>query len=194
MDVTTLASQLPTLLALAKPSTPLTNQQMVTILLIVAVSAMLLIRTRRRVREGRNSPQAYSREQLSRLRDEEAVVQDMEQTMVQLQEVSREIQAQIDTRFAKLECCIRDADQRIDRLERLLRRCEGQPTLDVTVGDGQVAPTPASPGNEDPVRQRVFALADAGTSPVDIAQQTGHSTGEIELILALRRTAPANSP
>ncbi len=171
----------------------LSEGQLVLILVILVVSALMLVSTRRRLRESRNSPKAYAREQIARLRDEHAVVSDMEEVMARLEQVAREVQARIDTRFAKLESVIRDADQRTDRLERLIRRADGEPEIDITVDDALApAPTqsPESAASADGARHAaVYELADAGESPVEIAEQTGQSTGEIELILALRRAA-----
>jgi hypothetical protein len=213
MDVAFCGAPIGILLPLLDTSGGLTNQQIVLILGIVGVSSLLLVMTRRRMREARNSPKTYAREQLARLRDEQAVMRDMEELMVQLEEVSRRIQAQLDTKFVKLETVIRDADTRIERLERLVRESDGRPTLDVTVGDkaedeGKPGPSPtlrwAKDGaradepplnatgdgaDNDLTRRRIFELADAGKSPVDIAQETGQTTGEVELILALRKAA-----
>ena len=193
MDVAALPALIVKPCALAAGSPVLTTQQMALILLILGTSAMLLISTRRRMRAARNSPKTYAREQLARLRDEEAVVQNMEELTVQLEEVSRRIQAQLDTKFAKLEAVIRDADDRIERLGRLTRAGDGQPTIDVTVGDdGEAAdPTPTDGDDRrqgDHRHRSIFEAADAGRTPLEIAQETGQSTGEIELILALRKS------
>lgn len=175
----------------AESSAALSNGQIVLILLILGISALMLISTRRRLRKTANSPKAYTREQRARLRDEQSLVQEMEEVMARLEEVSSEMQARIDTRFAKLESVLRDADQRIDRLERLLRRCEGRPTIDLTINES--ADPPGEPGEDsadDPRRRQIYDLADAGSTPLQIAEQTGQSTGEVELILALRHSKP----
>jgi len=101
--------------------------------------------------------------------------------------------ARLDTKFAKLEAVVRDADQRIDRLERLLHRAQGEPTLDVTVDEPQPEATPTPRPEDDPRHQAIFRLADAGLTPVQIAEETGQSVGEVELILALQK-ASAGTP
>lgn len=116
---------------------------------------------------------------------EREVRRDLEALMVELQELSRKISAEIDTRFIKLETAIRDADRRIATLNRLAR---GQETA-------SFADLPAAPpaGDFDPGvaadtrHQVVYELADAGFSPVDIARDLGKTPGEVELILNLRR-------
>ena len=42
-------------------------------------------------------------------------------------------------------------------------------------------------GSVDPVRRKIYELADAGRSIVEIAAEVGQPTGQIELILNLRR-------
>ncbi|MHC4236129.1 MAG: hypothetical protein ACYSUQ_13520 [Planctomycetota bacterium] len=194
MDVSTaIASALHSTAEPAQLAIGISNGQLVLILVILAVTALMMISTRRRLREARNSPKAYAREQIARLRDEQAVVQDVEEVMLQLEQLSRQIQARIDTRFAKLEAVIRDADGRIDRLERLLRQAEGDPSLDVTVDNASQEVSDQSGTDDDPRRRLIYELADAGRTPVQIAEEAGQNIGEVELILALRKTSPAAS-
>ncbi|NLX14804.1 MAG: hypothetical protein GXY44_14295 [Phycisphaerales bacterium] len=101
---------------------------------------------------------------------------DLEALMVELEEFSRSVSAQIDMRFAKLETAIQDADRRITALNRLTRRLaerNGQPV----------------PENEahDLRHEIVYELSDAGLTPIEIARDTGKTPGEIELILNLRK-------
>lgn len=176
---------------LADSPAGLSNNQVVLILLILGTTALMLISTRRRLRKAANSPKAYTREQRTRLRDEESLVQEMEEVMARLEDVASDVQARIDTRFAKLESVLGDADERIDRLERLLRRCQGQPAIDLTVSETADPPGEPDDDGADGARHRlIYDLADAGRTPVQIAQQTDQSTGEVELILALRQAKP----
>jgi len=210
MDVPLLLCPSSLLLAAARTAPPMSARQIALILLIAGLSFFMLIVTRRRLREARNSPRTYVREQMSRLRDEEEVVQDVQEAMAQLEQIAREVQARIDTRFAKLEAVIRHADDRIARLERLLRDAPTPPSLDVTIDDEAASgggdshgrrgtsppspalgPTAADADKSDADRRLIHTLADAGRTPVQIAEETSRSTGEIELILALRKTAAA---
>jgi len=193
MDVLMLTWPTAVLLAAPRAAQAMSARQIALILLIVGFSLLMMIVTRRRLREARNSPRAYVREQMSRLRDEEEVVQDVQEAMAQLEQIAREVQARIDTRFAKLEAVIRHADDRIARLERLLRDAPAPPSLDVTIDD-QVPAAPEEPAGQPDARRRlIYTLADAGRTPLQIAEETGQSAGEIELILALRKTAAAST-
>jgi len=113
--------------------------------------------------------------------------EDMQELLVQLQELSRDINAQMDTRFARLESAIRDADDRIDALEKLIRRAGNLPPVDLAVDDSaSSAADGSSSAGPAPKKTLIYQLFDAGKTPVEIAQQIGGNTGEIELILALR--------
>jgi hypothetical protein len=164
----------------------LSHSQMALIAIVVAVSVMMIISARRRRLQDANSPRAYAREQITRLREEAEIKDNLEAVIVQVQDVTRQLNAQLDTKFCRLEQVIRDADARIAELDRLVRMTEGRPACDVTVDDRNRTPAPAEAVGKS-AYARVYALADAGYSPVDIAAQTGQGTGEIELILALRR-------
>ncbi|HPU24926.1 MAG TPA: hypothetical protein PK458_01985 [Phycisphaerae bacterium] len=112
------------------------------------------------------------------LEQKERLRRDLEALIGELQDLSRKISAEIDTRFAKLESSIRDADRRIAVLNRLAREL------------GERVPDAAADGDENDSRYGiVYELADAGFSCVEIAKDLGKTPGEIELILNLRRTA-----
>ena len=112
---------------------------------------------------------------------------DLQHLMVQLEELSRSINAQIDTKFAKLEQSISDADKRIVALRTLLEyprsesKKNSEPPRPV---DPPVAPGPEN--RSDDRFRAIYELADQGMTPVEIAQKLGRRTGEIELILNLR--------
>lgn len=117
------------------------------------------------------SAEAGSKQQLRR---------DLESLLAELQDLSRKISAQIDTRFAKLEAAIRDADRRIATLNRLSRSGGKTDTPDAT----STGAMPVVNGHEV-----VYELADAGKTAVEIARELGKTPGEVELILNLRGKA-----
>ncbi|MFQ5590506.1 MAG: hypothetical protein ACE5HE_05015 [Phycisphaerae bacterium] len=165
---------------------------------------IVLRSTFRRVARSRTPPSTSARGVYAELTENTEARHDVERVMLELDQLARQIHGRIDTRCAKLEAIIRDADDRIDRLSRLVRDLKGEPRLDITVGDGP-SPRPSSkretssqsttPGRDDPeVRHAaVYRLADAGLSPQRIADKTGQTAGEVEFILALRRTKRAST-
>jgi hypothetical protein len=129
----------------------------------------------------------HEKPRASLLAERQGIQSDMQELLVELQELSRAINSQIDTKFSKLEASIRNADERIERLERLIRQATGVKGIDVTVGG---TPDPEARTPQDPAvgpnKALIYSLADAGKTPVEIARETGVNTGEVELILALR--------
>lgn len=133
------------------------------------------------------------------LAQQRSVERQMENLLVELSEMTRQMSAQLDTRAAKLEALIREADEKIERLKALSR----PDTIDPATMEGlrqafePASPSPASeaepprdpaPAREpiDPTHEQVYALADAGRSVAEIATAINRPSGEIELILALR--------
>lgn len=159
--------------------------------LVVAATTLMLISGRRRRREGGPSPRLYAREQLTRLKEERVVHDELSDVMTQLQLVAREISAQLDAKFIRLERSVRDADKRIERLARLTEEHDGDEAglVDVTVDDaGATGAERDSPAEGKDDRREIYALADAGKNAIEIAQAVGSSAGEVELVLALRRS------
>ncbi len=160
---------------------------------IMALSVVVMMLMRRRARSSSGPSAEAMRKRFDELAAQRGVKEDMQQLLAELQDLSRKISAQIDTKFAKLETSIADADRRIEQLQRLLRTADGKPTVDIVIGgdaDAQMPPAAASDAAVGaPSTERhapVYELADAGKSPIEIAQALGRPTGEIELILALR--------
>ena len=107
------------------------------------------------------------------------VERQMESLLVELSEMSRQITAQLDTRAAKLEALIHEADEKIS----VLRQGSQMPTQAVTAN---VAPPQWTAASIDPQHEAVYALADQGKPTAEIARQLNRPNGEVELILALR--------
>lgn len=162
------------------------------VLIILVAIVLMVISLRRRSDHRDRGPSEVARDYARKLRDHDPIKGDMEALLVEIQEMARQISAQLDTKFAKLDVLIRDADDRIQRLERLTTQA-GRPGVDVTVDDdgshADVAPTDGNGEEPTDDQRKIYGLADAGRTAVEIAQQTGQNPGEVELILALRRQA-----
>lgn len=96
---------------------------MMTLLLVLsAVTIMIMLLRRHQFRT--TSSRSVAREQLNRLRDQKQLRASLDDLLIQLEEVAREVGGQIDTKFAKLEAVVRDADERIAELRRLAEQVE----------------------------------------------------------------------
>jgi len=172
-------------------SEDLLSPQKLVPLAILVVVIFLLLRPRRIGGKGPSAAALRTPPAASTSQDR----RDLEALIVELHELSRKINADIDTHFAKLEAGMRDADRRIATLTRLTRKT-GQPSGPGVPAEPGATPPPED--NSDPNLRHaiVYELADSGLKPVDIARQLGKTPGEIELILNLRGklATPADPP
>mgnify|MGYP001053434522 CR=1 FL=1 len=151
-------------------------------LVLGAIALTLLMSSlsrRQQARAARPKPPAQRPPPSADSREQE-IRRDLDELMVELQELSRRISAEIDTRFSKLEAAIRDADRRIAVLNRLSRMLAEQ--------EGKEAPAST---DIDARHSVIYELADAGFTPVEIARDLGKTPGEVELILNLRKNLRA---
>ncbi len=181
--------------------------------LVVVATTLVIAATRRRIRRSQADRVDSVQRRSADLHRSSQTTRDVEQVMIELDRLARDIHGRIDTRFAKLERVIRDADERIDQLARLLREAEGGPALDITVGDAPHTPAPlldseapsprVSASTSDKTTaasaavRTIHQLADEGKPAVQIAATIGRPIGEVELILSLRRAksaVQANTP
>ena len=120
------------------------------------------------------------------LSQQRGIERDMQNLLVELSEMARQVTGQLDTRAAKLDALLQEADEKIAELRRLTDRVstmDNPPEQPADLEPMLVAPSP--PPNESRHRD-VYALADAGRSVHEIAQELQRPRGEVELILALR--------
>ncbi len=151
--------------------------------LMVIVAAAIGLWTVRRGRRDARQRGDPARRMLEQVREEREVRNSMDTLMIGLEEFTRRLNAQLDTKSAKLECLIRDADQRINKLRSL-------------ASGGAVAEPGQQAADEDTSFtvpdteqfQQVRSLADDGRSPIQIAQALDMPLGEVELLLNLRQS------
>jgi DNA-binding NarL/FixJ family response regulator len=119
------------------------------------------------------------------LAQQRSVERQMQNVLVELSDMSRQITAQLDTRAAKLEALIREADEKIAAMKSAQSLSAFPSAFPASTLPPLVDSPEPSPG--DPRHAEVYDLADQGRSSMEIAQQLNRPSGEIELILALRR-------
>jgi hypothetical protein len=106
------------------------------------------------------------------------VEKQMTELIVELERMARQMTAQLDTRAAKLELLIKEADARLTALRETTTRVPAA---------GSAAPqAPPPPDLPDSRHAEVYLLAQQGHTARQISQIMGRPYGEIELILALR--------
>jgi hypothetical protein len=107
-----------------------------------------------------------------------SVEKQMQNVLVEMAEMARQISAQLDSRATKLEILIKEADQKL----AALRAASHMPSFEQPPSPAKLDLPPI-----DPQHERIYTLADQGRSTLQIAQELNRPSGEIELILALRR-------
>ena len=113
------------------------------------------------------------------------VEREMQNLLVELTKMTQAISAQLDTRAAKLELLIEDADRKIAQLQSIPARPPAEPAPVASLASQSSRP----PNGEalDGRYARIYALADSGQDAHQIAAELDRPQGEVELILALRR-------
>jgi hypothetical protein len=126
---------------------------------------------------------------------------DVRRWEVQMHDVARELQGQLDSKIAIVQHLIRDAQEQAERLEALIGRSAELGQLPPTRGPSplthaetnnrvRVDAASAKAGSSASLRHaEIYSLADAGLTSAAIASRVGSPIGEIELILGLRRNA-----
>jgi hypothetical protein len=163
--------------------------QIILLLLLLLVISAMLWSARRKPKSPKFNPDAFERKDFAAMKDRRGMQGDLQELIIELEELSRKINAQIDTKFAKLEASIMHADKRIEALRSLIQQGTGQSDVDVMIDDERDESAPNDSDSRvpaDPRHAQVYALADARKSSTEIACETGIPTGEVELILALR--------
>lgn len=171
---------------------------------VALTSAVLLFRTQRQL-SGRPKTETPSLASFSQPRSHAAQAhrldapREMREWEVEMHDLARELQAQLDSKTAILEHLIHDARQQADRLEAAIDRAEKsgapncQPKLDLSVIENgksalsRIDAASARPGNSASRRHaEIYSLADQGLPSTAIATRLGSPIGEVELILGLR--------
>lgn len=138
----------------------------------------MLIRRRKRISITDGPPH----ERLEAIRVQARKREQLHAFGADVHELVQRLATQLDNKAARMEQLLRDADERIRKLERMQRIDRNRTPVDTEHASGDTI------GNEpDPVTNRVYELADQGEKPVEIARQVNQHVGQVELILALRR-------
>jgi hypothetical protein len=152
--------------------------------LIIAAVLTIVYAVMRPMKKKRKDPLAEKKP--VSLAGQREVEKQMTDLIVELEKMARQMTSQLDTRAAKLEILLRDADERIETLRSLAAAAPSNggtrglklAGASVVVDDVEEIP--------DPRHNEIYELAQNGHSAHQIAQRLGRPYGEVELILALR--------
>jgi len=181
------------------------NFQLTDLLLPVGLIFMtiwMMMRLARRRRQGNTGAIAPTpTEHLERVRQQKGVRHDLEELMVDIEQFAKRVGAQLDAKSMRLEHLIEEADRKMVELKRLQQESAEPPphrpsaAVRPSVRQPSAAYAPAAEPNDtsdtgdepsDALARSVYAMADAGRNPNDIARELNEHVGKVELILALR--------
>jgi len=145
--------------------------------IVYAVGALTILFVVLRPSLRRKDPLKEASPKLS-MAQQRSVEREMSNLLVELSDMARQITGQLDTRAARLEALMQEADKKIAELKRL-ETVHHEPEIK------PLEPKP-QPIRDDARYSAIYSLADAGLSVAQIAHQLDRPRGEVELILALR--------
>ncbi len=156
----------------------------------VLLISMAIVRGVRRGIERRRGGEATPRERLESIKSEaaarERAATGEPEGVVDPVRAATELAAMLDTRAARLEALLEDADERIRSLRASIPApAHGDPSADATRD-------PAASRRR--MAARVHELAAGGLSPLAIARAVEAPLGEVELVLALGPLNEGTSP
>jgi len=105
--------------------------------------------------------------------------EELERLLTEIQDLSREHIARLDTKIRMLNQLLLECDQKKKELEALLGK-----TGAAAAAEPAAKPS-ARPSN--PLHDQVYSLQDSGKEILDICAATGLKKGEVELMLGLRK-------
>jgi len=170
------------------PPSGLPKSTTTTVWILLIVAALFVAVVLPRLRRGRSGPQETlgsfgasaggAREELERL-------------LTEIQDLSREHIARLDTKIRMLNQLLLECDQKKRDLEDLLGKAGG--AASPAAGPAAPAAHPSSSRPLNPLHSQVYSLQDSGKEILDICAATGLEKGEVELILGLRQMPPAKT-
>lgn len=154
------------------------------ILVLIITLMMRLIRyqARQKPASARNAPSRASETAGRGLRSD--APEEIVRWEVQMQELARDLKAELDSKAVVLSHLIREADRAARRLEAL---SGGEPNAEQRGAEPLDEAVSASPSDRPSgVEEEVRMLADYGFLPEDIAARMGVLVSQVELILQRR--------
>jgi hypothetical protein len=162
------------------------------LVLVVGVLATMYVVMRGRAKRRKDPFERPAAMGVSQQRNLE---RDIENLMVQMLDTARQMTAQLDTRAARIEVLMKEADAKLAALKSATAShatIAAEPPIPANPPVALPEPRPRATKSDnlelppDPRHGDVYRMADQGNSPNEIARQLNRPHGEVELILALR--------
>ena len=177
----------------------------------VAIMVYILMRKLRKIRRTPHEMDKPPQERVAALRDRGEKSSDPQVMMAQSQQIAQRLVSQVEAKAARIQGLLDHAEARLAHYENVihdletrgaslertlqqsLQQTSAQPHMHSSAQpqghtlSGSAQDSVAAPQRIDPLHQRVHELADQGLDSIEIARRIERPTGQVELILALRR-------
>ncbi len=110
--------------------------------------------------------------------------------LLDIEEISRTVNGRLGTKIRVLDALLKEADQKIDRLETLTGKDAppAEPQADkAETGLDEALRQVLNPRHADEKVDEIYRRSDGGEETLAIAKAVGLPRGEVELILSIRR-------
>jgi len=153
---------------------------------------ILMRQMRKKTIFGQQESQLSAKEKLERTRQCQTIYDGVETLMAELADLSRQVNGQLDTRIARMDLLIEEADRKIKQLQDLTSAAPAEHSDDTPIKDIFESSKSTDLDKQmdsfvTEANHEIVALADEGLAPPAIAQKLNRPIGEIELILSLVR-------
>jgi len=170
-------------------------------LMVAGVGALIVIlfRNLRKLRRKTHEMDRDPRDRIDEIQDRVSGINDMHGMTARAQESVQTLITQLENKAARLEVLLDKTEARIAEFDARLNELDSKaapsthppthqtPRLATHTGKPPYRADADTAPPIDPLHKRVHALADQGLDSVEIARQINRPTGQVDLILALRR-------
>jgi hypothetical protein len=147
-------------------------------LLMVVGTALAGVFVMQSLRRRQPAEKITPHEKLDRARQVTGTSTDLRQMMIELEELTRRLGEELDSKSGRLQKLLHDAERAIAELEK---HRKASPRVIPSKRFEEEA------GPQDPLMSKVYQMADGGVPSIEIAKQLHEQIGKVELILALRQ-------
>lgn len=144
----------------------------------IMLAVFLLLRHQWRRKSGQPvSSKSAPSERIEEIRQRADTNSTTHQAMADATALAQRLGAHLDNKAEQLEQLLEQAERTIQRLERA-QAAHAKKGAD---------PDDSESSDVDPATRQIYALADQGLDPIEIAQKLDQHLGKVQLVLALRR-------
>lgn len=160
------------------------------ILILSALFIFMLVFIRWKVKRGdEQREREMNLTDSPRRKQQQEIADSARNLLLEVENVSRQVNAKLGTKMRVLDELIQQADKKIKRLEELAGEEKATEKPEDIPETEKLDPPPEVAREADAVTSKIYEMADSGREILEISKETGIPRGEVELILSLRKKA-----